>query len=727
MRKHLIVLLALLLAGTAFGLDKPWQNLSDPTAAEVAANFKEPPPEYSMTFYWGWDGPVTEEVIARDLAEYNSKNVKGVTLEAGYRMEAAYLSPEWFDLVKYTVEQAKARDMRVWLVDEGKYPSGFAGGKFSQERPDLTMQTFRVADRFSVAGGESVDREVADSTICAVASNGAGDVTHVIEPKAGRLTWTAPPGQWQVQVVEQQFRTSATRSVNNPKVGAKDGTHALCDYLNPEAVAKFIEWTHEQYKAVVGDEFGKTVLGFRGDEPDYGITPWTNDIVEEFRAKKGYDVRPYLSAFVARRGTRLTEAQRRARADYWDVWSSRFEKSFFGQQAEWCAANNVEYLVHLNHEDDMVGLSRSEGDFFRCMRPVQMPGVDAIWDQIWPGKVSDYPKFASSAAHLFGRPRSFTESFAAYKPAPNAEQAEWILNHQLVRGINMVEVMWIPASTSGRSGMRGWLADERFPAIAKYLNRVCYVLSQGRPTAKIALYQPTMSLWLGDNEANASMLAIAQQLLEHQRDFDFVDDRSIASVLKLEGNELKNLSGQGYGAVLIPSVTAMSKAALDQVKAFAAAGGKAIFLGRQPLMAVEKTFVDAPMPDDLNWAMHEPSGELTDAVLAALPEPDVIFDELCPDVKYTHRRWRDADVYFFFNESAEKQTCKMELNAQIPSVRQEWDALSGTIQSSSFAPLVRSGVTSNGPSHHASFDLAPYETKLIVFGPSATVSKAVAQ
>jgi hypothetical protein len=47
--------------------EQPWQRLSDPAEAEVAAHFQSPPPEYGMTFYWGWDGPVTEEVIARDL------------------------------------------------------------------------------------------------------------------------------------------------------------------------------------------------------------------------------------------------------------------------------------------------------------------------------------------------------------------------------------------------------------------------------------------------------------------------------------------------------------------------------------------------------------------------------------------------------------------------------------------------------------------------------------
>ena len=37
--------------------------------------------------------------------------------------------------------------------------------------------------------------------------------------------------------------------------------------------------------------------------------------------------------------------------------------TFFGEQADWCAKYNIEYLVHLNHEETMTGLVRSEGDY----------------------------------------------------------------------------------------------------------------------------------------------------------------------------------------------------------------------------------------------------------------------------------------------------------------------------------------------------------------------------
>jgi len=34
----------------------------------------------------------------------------------------------------------------------------------------------------------------------------------------------------------------------------------------------------------------------------------------------------------------------------------------------------------------------------------------------------------------------------------------------------------------------------------------------------------------------------------------------------------------------------------------------------------------------------------------------VILDQPCAPVKYVHRHWRDADLYFFFNEGTEKQS-----------------------------------------------------------------------
>jgi hypothetical protein len=707
MKKYIIFAFFLIIVLSPFGCNAvdPEPEKTLPSVNEVASSFSSPPVEYGMTFYWGWDGNVTEEVIARDLDAFKERNVRIVTLEPGYGMSSLYLSPGWFESVKLTVELAKQRDMRVWLVDEGKYPSGFAGGKFSAERPDLRMKALVVAERIKVDAGQTLSRKLSPETVGAVAVNKVDNSNQILTIDSGQLNWTAPEGNWEVLLIQHQFRSAQTRAVNNP-TRKKDTSNSLCDYLDPEATKQFIEFTHEQYKKYVGSEFGKTVLGFRGDEPDYSIRgiPYTPKIFAEFEKRKGYDVQPYVAAFFA---PQMTEEQKRAKADYWDVWSDLFSENFFGVQAKWCAQNNLQYLVHLNKEDNMPLLVAHEGDFFKAMRYVQMPGVDAIWDQIWPGKVTDYPKYASSAAHVFGKPRAFTESFAAYKPKPTVEQAKWILDYQLVRGINMVEVMFVPASSDGKTGLSGWLMTEQFPNVAAYINRASYILSQGCPAAQIALYHPTTSMWLGDDDSNTSVLAITKSLLKHQRDFDFVDEQALCTVLNLGKGTLENLSGQSYCAVIIPSVTVISKTALDQLRKFADSGGKVIFVGHTPSVIVEKTFLKAGGPADLSWAMIEPSGKLTNEVLQTLPQPDVKLDKPCPDVKYTHRKLRDADLYFFFNESTEKQTNIATLAGK--GQVQIWDAMTGDIKTIS-------GNSSKDGFIHLPLELKPYETSFIVIG-----------
>ena len=56
----------------------------------------------------------------------------------------------------------------------------------------------------------------------------------------------------------------------------------------------------------------------------------------------------------------MTDEAWRVKADYWDVWSGIFRDSFFGVQADWCARNNLEYLVHLNHEEEGLRLEVPE-------------------------------------------------------------------------------------------------------------------------------------------------------------------------------------------------------------------------------------------------------------------------------------------------------------------------------------------------------------------------------
>lgn len=656
---------------TAFP-QQPWQKLATPAVKEAMAKFAEPPAEHGITLWWGWDGPVNDSVIIRDLDKIKSFGYQSVMIEAGYGMMHPYLSEGWFNLVKFAVEQAKLRNMRVWIEDEGKYPSGFAGGKFSMERPDLRMQALMPDVILEVQPGGTIRRKVGDNVISAAAVNEEGRIV-LLPLSDNELVFTVPEGKWKIHTVRHQFKTSPTRSVNNPTHG-KDTSASLFDYLNPEATRQFITWTHKQYKKYFGNEFGKTVMGIMGDEPDFSYTPWTPKITTEFLQRKGFDVTPFLATFFM---NELSDSLKRIKADYWDVWSDLFKENFFDIQSEWCRQNNIEYIVHLNHEDKAMALARSEGDFFKNMRNVDVPGVDAIWSQIWMDHVADYPKLASSASHVFGKPRAFTESFAAYTYKPSVAQAKWVMDYQLVRGINLVQNMFWPSS-AGKTGITiNFFMNDSFPAVASYINRSSYLLSQGIPAAQIAVYYPTTSMWLGNEESDRSVWAIARELTERQHDFDFIDEQALTQVLENTEGRLRNLSGQHYQTVIVPSITAISKASLDQLKLFATGGGKVVFMGELSAVTYEKSFLESESAAVFPRAIIESSGTFSEKVMEALPQPDVKLDKSVPAIKYLHRNLADGEMYFFFNEGIADQKLNATIYGTGPT--EEWNAMSGMI------------------------------------------------
>ncbi|MGD1085997.1 MAG: glycosyl hydrolase [Verrucomicrobiota bacterium] len=711
------ILVPLLLAGGASAQDHPWQKISDPTTAQLAANFDTPPPEYSSQFDCGYSDTRTREAIGATLDRAKSVHVQAAFIEPG-RGRAPYLSPGYFDAVKVLVEEAKKRNMKLWFDDDGGYPSGFAGGKFTVERPELCMMALVAPQRVPVTAGQQYSYKLDAQTICVLAVNHDTGATQVLDSSSGGVNWTVPAGNWEIVLPRSQFRSGPTRSANNT-TGAKDREHSLMDFLNPQADKLFAQWTFDAYKQAIGDELGKTVLGFRGDEPSFGFNPWSPGIIAEFQKRKGYDLRPHLATIAAiniggggrgagaNSGVNLDEGHR-VFADYCDVWSDLFGENFFGMEGKWCADNHVEMQMHIEHEEILPGLASADGDFFKCMRSLQVPGIDTIWHQIWHDVVADFPKLASSATHLNGNPRAMCEAFAAYNPAPDLKEAGWIINHLMACGISRIEYMGMGGG--GSNGMRGFYGDPGFPALSAYVNRASYLLGEGRPAAQIGVYIPSSSFWFNDTAANTAFLGIVHQLLQHQRDLDFVDEYALAHTLKLRGNELVNLSGQSYRGIVIPPVDAISKAALDNLRAFARAGGKVVFLGNAPKLVMDKNFLTATGPADISWAVLEPGREVTPKVLAALPASDVATDQPTTWLKYNHRRMKDAEMYFFFNEGEQALSLKATVaNTGTARQAQEWDAASGKIGPWAGA-MFENGRTI------LPLELPPFGTKIVMIG-----------
>jgi hypothetical protein len=296
-----------------------------------------------------------------------------------------------------------------------------------------------------------------------------------------------------------------------------------------------------------------------------------------------------------------------------------------------------------------------------------------------------------------------------------------------------------------------------FSQLFAYANRMSYLLSVGRPAAAIAVYYPTTSGWLDDFSANTAALQIAQCLLEHQRDFDFVAEENLQSGLKLEAGAMTNQSGQQYRAVIIPPVKVISWKSLERLEEFAKQGGAVIVVGKLPELVAGRTYRDAAKgPTSLPWAklatladlepVPEPSlpharrGSPDPAAPAdrrspatirdwlsstpappPLPKPDLALEQAsrgttCPAVKYVHRRLADGEIYFLFNESA--RVLDLSVLLEGGGEPQYWDAVTGERRRPAAwrrdAGYVRLPLT-----------LEPYQTRTIVLGPASSAPKDV--
>ena len=208
------ILVSLLLVSGASAQERPWQQISDPTAAQLAANFAAPPSEYSAQFDCGFSDTRTREAIGAMLDRAKSVGVQAAFIEPR-RGNSPYLSPGYFEAVKILVEEAKKRDMQLWFDDDGGYPSGFAGGKFTTERPDLRMKALAAPQRVAVTNGQQYSYKLDAQTICVLAVNRDTGKAQVLDSSSGTVNWTVPAGNWEIVLPRSQFRSGPTRSANN--------------------------------------------------------------------------------------------------------------------------------------------------------------------------------------------------------------------------------------------------------------------------------------------------------------------------------------------------------------------------------------------------------------------------------------------------------------------------------------------------------------------------------
>ncbi len=608
-----------------------------PLTAFEATRFAEPEAVLWPGPFWLWNAqlePQTLRAQLNDMAAHGFRSVCMLPMPHAFRPDSTnnsldpdYLTPEYFDRVRLAVDEAARLGMHWWLYDEGGWPSGQALGKVTEGHPEL-LQHRLARERIEAKETYTVPQ---DALILIV----EGTPRKAIPPGGA---WTPAPG-------EEAF---LYRVVNGGYV----------DLLTPAATDRFIALTHEGYKRAIGHHFGKTVRFTFTDEPGApNLDPpktitWTPGFDAAYTQQFGKNLFDILPSLFVVPGPEISVADAQARVDFYDLWTARFRDMYFGRIQAWCHENHLGSGGHLNGEDETINVIRyGFGQALRQLRAMDVPGVDVIWRQLFPGKPDQhfFPKYASSAAHQNGTRYALSESFCVYGNGLTPEQMKWVVDYQYIRGINLLVVGCFPLSTRDHhmTGERPHFGPvdplwDHLPGFNAYVARLGYALSSGTPKIATALYYPARDMWAlgkGAEKAVNTHDQLAQTLLEHQCDFDLIDDDLLMDPATHVENGTLVAGAMRYDTVLCGETRWMHPAALAMLKQLAESGGKVLSAGHAPgtngvLERDDTAFCKTGTPDQI----------------IAQVTPTVVLEPATPDIRVTARTLANGEVLALFNE-----------------------------------------------------------------------------
>ena len=709
--------------------------------ASLESSFLTPPDDSRIMMRWWWFGPaVTKAEIAREIRSMKAGGIGGFEVQPIYPLaldgeipglkNVPFLSPEFLDMLKFTAAEAKAQGMRMDLTLGSGWPYG--GPMFSVgESPGALRTSTAVAD--DGAPSVPLPRLFPGEKLMAAFMGPA--------PGAEALTDTYRNFYQPIEVRDEAawlpkgvkgpapvlfFISSHTgMKVKRAAVGAEG--YAI-DHYDAATVQKFIREIAEPELAACGPNTPTAVFC---DSLEVFNTDWTPGLLDEFKARRGYDLTPYLPALVTEAGPKTADIRR----DWGRTLSELFTENFVAPIQAWAAGHGSQFRIQAYGTPPAAlfsyaaaGLPEGEGGGWR--------GFGAM-------------RWASSASHLLGRPVTSSETWTwLHRPVFRATPLDMkaAADGYFLQGSNQLIGHGWPYTAEG-APYPGWrfyasgAFDENnpwyivMPDVAAYLQRTSFLLRQGAPANDIALYLPNDDAWARFMPGQVAMTAtisgclgpdIVREILDSGHNFDGFDDELLALRGKADGADLA-FGDVRYHAVVLAGVERMPLATLRALDAFARGGGILIATRRLPSIVpglgatdaeqgelrriVRGLFVDpgAPgifLPDEQGFA----------AALNPRLAPDVGFASALPEVGFVHRRTDGAEVYFIANTAGTPMRARAAF--RVAGLQPEWwDLMNGRVEPAAV-------VSRAGQSTTVEVELPAFGSRALVFSARQPASAA---
>lgn len=633
---------------------------------------------YILPFFWQHGEELS--VLKEEIDAIERAGIREFCVES--RTHEDFGHEKWWTDFGFLLSEAESRGMRVWLLDDKRFPTGFANG-YVLEHPELQKTLLRTEWRdfsgprahvHTIAAELRPGEEIVSVTAFSRVQNGpnfTGEPLDLTEKlKDGLISWDVPAGNWRVFT---QIRTHEHRLYEG-----------WIDPLVPESCEAMIHAVYQPTYEHFSRYFGNTFAGFFSDEPCMGndgesyysklgkegmSIPWRDDLPALIAARIGEidgrfagmteaEVRKFLPALFQ---TYDGEIYRALRCTYMDVITRLYSENFARLLGDWCRAHNVLYIGHIIEDmNTHQRLGYGPGHYFRALQYEDMGGMDIVLQQIIPGVLDvDHAgpvcgncldpeffnyyqgKLPTSQAHLTPRMqgRAMCEIYGAFGWAEGIPMMKQLTDHMISNGMNY----FVPHAFSPKypdpdcpphfyaRGMNPQF--EAFEELMRYMRRSAHLITGGVHQAPAALLYTAEAEW-GDAEQIYPQV-IGKTLIRNQIDYDVVWEDILPEVKVSEGNIL--CGPETYRVLIVPETEWLPDTMIKELLRIRAAGGSVLITGEK-----KGVFEGTDIP-------AVPVRELAEK-LRMDNVPEITLSPAHPLVRYHHTVRDGKNVYFFCSE-----------------------------------------------------------------------------
>lgn len=491
------------------------------------------------------------------------------------------------------------------------------------------------------------------------------DITDKLDEE-GYIHWDVPKGNWKI------MRFSYVLTGGMSKHGRKNLLGRECDKLSAEAA----EFHWNSYVGRVIDSLtvsnSRNLMGIVMDSHEAGSQNWTDNFINEFIERRGYDPKLFLPAMMGyviddvRTSTGFLFDVRRNIADM-------IADNYYGTFNQLCKKNNLTFTAQATGNALCIvadpiqaksKVSKPQGEFW----PLQPDGNYDI-------------KECSSAAHLYNKQIASAEAYTDAKYYHSLADLKSLADYAYAFGINEFVICasayqpWIGKYPGNTGGGRHYCINRNNTfwnysnSFWDYQARSAYIMRKGKSKVDLCVY-------LGEN-APVKILTYRLPDIPGGFDFDAFTSDALFNRMSSKNGKIVLPDGVNYNIMILPRNGDITLDALKKIEQMIK-DGITVYGSRPQISGSYKDIASTNEYEDIvnkiwgkNTTLEGRNNYGKGLVLWGMSLDDALRQSaITADVEmktgntkenkiyFAHRQLSDADIYFIANrkDSEEKNT-----------------------------------------------------------------------